>query len=164
MTDERKKEFTLRITQANHSGLLLNTCDMEKVYIEDALAAYGRYEEGLQDIKEYLKNMNMAKKVHNELMSSINPEDENGRKVLNVLRFIYSKFIQSTVKRKPCELDRCQSMMDELRVGFEKLHEIDTEEPVMKNVHQIYAGLTYGKGTLNESLEGVDYSSRGFQA
>ena len=39
MTSELKKEFTLRITQANHSGLILILFDMEKVYIEDALKA-----------------------------------------------------------------------------------------------------------------------------
>ena len=58
----------------------------------------------------------------------------------------------------------CENMMDNLRTGFEKLHEIDDEGPVMQNAHQVYAGLTYGKGTLNESLEGADYSKRGFLA
>ena len=33
----------------------------------------------------------------------------------------------------------------------------------MRNVHQVYAGLTYGKGTLNESIQGVDYGTRGYQ-
>ena len=54
-------------------------------------------------------------------------------------------------------------MLDNLRVGFEKLHSIDTSEPVMKNTHQVYAGLTYGKGTLNESMLGDTYN-RGFKA
>ena len=159
MTSELKKDFTLRISQANHSGLILILFDMEKVYVEDALNAYDK-----EDRAEYLKNINQAKKVHNELMSAINPEDEKGKTYLNILRYIYTKLIDSAVKRTPCELDRCRNMMDNLRTGFEKLHEIDNEGPVMQNAHQVYAGLTYGKGTLNESLEGADYSKRGFLA
>ena len=164
MTDEQIKEFTLKITQANHSGLLLIAFEMEQAYLSDALADYARFESGETDIKDFMKNMNMVKKVHNEIMSGVNGADENGRKVLNVLRYIYAKYIESTVKRMPCELDRCQHMMDELKVGFEKLHEIDTEGPVMKNTHKVYAGLTYGKGTLNESYGTADYSGRGFKA
>ena len=79
------------------------------------------------------------------------------------MRYIFTKLIDSSVKRVPCELDRCQNMMDNLRTGFEKLHELDDEGPVMQNTHQVYAGLTYGKGTLNESLGGTDYSKRGFR-
>jgi flagellar protein FliS len=54
-------------------------------------------------------------------------------------------------------------MVDDLRVGFVHLHELDNEGAVMQNVHQVYAGLTYGKGTLNESIQGVNYEKRGYQ-
>ena len=33
----------------------------------------------------------------------------------------------------------------------------------MKNTHQVYAGLTYGKGTLSESTMGDTYN-RGYKA
>ena len=46
---------------------------------------------------------------------------------------------------------------------FVHLHELDNEGAVMQNVHQVYAGLTYGKGTLNESIQGVNYEKRGYQ-
>lgn len=159
MTNEQIKEFTLRTSSANHTGLMLILFDMEKIYVEDALLAYSNNE-----IDDYLRNMDLAKKTHNELMSGIEPTDELGKRYLSILRFIYSKQINSCVKRVPDELDRCQRMMDNLREGFRHLNELDNEEPVMKNTHKVYAGLTYGKGTLNESVQGTDYSSRGFKA
>ncbi len=158
MTKEQIKEFTLRTTNSNHSGLILVLFDVVNVYISDALSAY---ESG--DGELYLKNIRMAKKAHNELMSCINPGDALGKRVLAVFRFIYGKLATSEVKRLPDELDRCQGMLDNLRVGFEKLHSIDEEDPVMKNTHQVYAGLTYGKGTLSESTIGDTYN-RGFMA
>ena len=49
--------------------------------------------------------------------------------------------------------------------SFEQVAKQDTSGAVMANTQQIYAGLTYGKGTLNEvsmSLDGNTYG--GFKA
>ncbi len=158
MTREQIQEFTLRTTNSNHSGLVLVLFDVVKVYIKDALASYEN-----QEMEVYYKNITLAKKAHNELMSCINPKDSVGKKVLRIFRFIYEKLIASELKRQPNDLDRCVLMLDNLQIGFEHLHQIDDEAPVMKNSHQVYAGLTYGKGVLNESIEG-NHSSRGFKA
>lgn len=158
MTKEQIQEFTLKITQENHSGLILVLCDMEKVYIQDAIACYPGDRDG------YMKNMEMAKRCMNELISCFNRRDGLAARVISILRFIYGKLVNSAVKGQPDDLDRCLEMIDNLRVGFVRLHELDTEGPVMKNTHQVYAGLTYGRGSLNESVQGVDYSSRGFKA
>lgn len=157
MTKEQISEFTLRTSQSNHSGLILVLFDVERVYVDDAIAAY---EAGDMDV--YLKNIGLAKRAHNELMSCINPADTLGRQVLLIFRFIYAQLTVSEVKRMPKELDRCSDMMDNLRKGFVRLHELDDDEPVMRNTHQVYAGLTYGKGVLNESVENADYVRRGF--
>lgn len=158
MTREQIKEFTFRTTQENHSGLILVLFDVEKVYVNDALEAYEKGDEAT-----YLRYMELAKKTHNELMSCINPKDELGRKVLAIFRFVYGKLVSSAVKRKPEELDRISGMMDNLRESFVHVHKLDKDGPVMKNTHQVYAGLTYGKGVLNESIQ-TDLSSRGFKA
>ena len=159
MTKDQIKEFTLRTSNANHSGLMIILFDMEKIYLEDAISLYSN-----KDEDGFIRNVDMAKRVHNEIMSGVNPLDEIGRKYLSILRFIYSKLVASSVKRKPVELDRCKNMMDNLRDGFVAINKLDDEEPVMKNTHQVYAGLTYGKGYLNESVQGEEYSSRGFKA
>ena len=158
MTKEQIQEFTRRITQENHSGLILVLCDMVHVYIADALASYEQ-----DNIEDYQKNAELAKQCMNELISCFSPADALGRQVISIFRFIYGKLVRSTVVRKPDELDRCSAMVDNLRVGFEHLHTLDDEEPVMQNTHQVYAGLTYGKGTLQESVQGVDYKTRGYQ-
>lgn len=159
MTKEQIQEFTLRTSQSNHSGLILVLFDVEQVYLEDAMAAYAS-----GNTEGYSRNIELARRAHNELMSCINPMDLLGRRVLSILRFIYGKLVASSVKREPQELDRCSNMMDNLREGFVRLHELDEEDAVMQNTHQVYAGLTYGRGVLNESIGGTDYGSRGFKA
>lgn len=158
MTKEQIQEFTRRTTQENHSGLILVLCDIVQAYTKDALAAFS---EGQLD--DYMHNVEAARRAHNELMDCFDSANYNGRKVLSVLRYIYGQFVISVIKREPIELERCMEMLSSLRISFEHLHSLDTEGPVMKNTHQVYAGLTYGKGTLNESMVCADYSNRGYQ-
>ena len=54
--------------------------------------------------------------------------------------------------------------MGGLHESFEKIAQEDTSETVMKNSQQVYAGLTYGKGTLNEVFMNPNEASRGFKA
>lgn len=159
MTKEQIREFTLRTCQSNHSGLILVLFDVEKIYLHDAVAAYNA-----GDVDGYTKNIDMVRRTHNELMSAVNPSDLQGRRILSILRFIYDKLVLSSIRKQPQQLDRCQKMMDNLRKCFVQLHELDEEGPVMQNTHQVYAGLTYGRGVLNESVEGMNYGSRGFKA
>lgn len=157
MTKEQIQEFTLKVSQANDSGLMIILFDVERIHLQDALSAYEA-----EDISAYLRSLELAKKAHNELMSGVNGKDRAGAGMLSVLRYIYKMLVTSTVKRKPVELSRCMDMMDKLKVCFEKINEIDPSKPVMKNTHQVYAGLTYGKGVLNESVSAAE--NRGYRA
>ena len=158
MTQEQKQEFTRRISQENHSGLILVLCDIFHTYGSDAIAAYQT-----NDMTTYLQTVGQARRTLQELIDCFSKEDVLGRNVIAIFRFIYGKLVRSEVRRQPDELDRCIQLVDALRVGFVHLHEIDTDGAVMQNVHQVYAGLTYGKGMLNESVQGVDYGTRGYQ-
>ncbi len=158
MTQEQKQEFTRRISQENHSGLILVLCDMFELYVDDAETAYKNKEED-----RYLFNMEQARRTMQELIGCFSQDNVCGRNVIAIFRFIYGKLVRSQIRRKPDELDRCVQMMKKLRTGFVHLHEMDPEDAVMQNVHQVYAGLTYGKGTLNESIQGVNYETRGYQ-
>ena len=159
MTKEQIQELTLRTSQANHSGLILVLSDMVHIYMSDAIEAYS-----LGSAEPFEKNVEMARRSTNELISCFDRRDPLGYRVSSILRFVYQKLNNSVLIGAPDELDRCLKIVDNLKVGLEHLHEIDTEGPVMKNTHQVYAGLTYGKGTLNESVQGVDYSTRGYKA
>lgn len=158
MTKEQIQEFTRRITQENHSGLILVLCDMVRVYTQDALHAF---EEG--DETAYMHAVEQARCANHELMDCFEPGDPRGRRVICVLRYIYGQYVTSLIKRSPVEFEACLRLLDKLQAAFEQMHSMDTEGAVMKNAHQVYAGLTYGRGTLNESAVCDDYSKRGFQ-
>ena len=52
MTQEQKQEFTRRISQENHTGLILVLCDIFHTYGNDAIAAYEA-----DDTTAYLQNI-----------------------------------------------------------------------------------------------------------
>ena len=51
-------------------------------------------------------------------------------------------------------------MLKKLQKSFEELSKTDTSGKAFKNAQEVYAGLTYGRGTLNESTS-ID-ANRGF--
>ena len=57
-------------------------------------------------------------------------------------------------------LTRIISMLNKLQKSFEELSKTDTSGKAFKNAQEVYAGLTYGRGTLNESTS-ID-ANRGF--
>ena len=43
--------------------------------------------------------------------------------------------------------EEAESIMRKLYSSFVKVAELDTSEPIMSNTQQVYAGMTYGKGS-----------------
>ena len=51
-----------------------------------------------------------------------------------------------------------------MRSAFAQISNKDNDGAVMRNTQQVYAGLTYGKGVLNEAAIDPDSARRGFLA
>ena len=56
-----------------------------------------------------------------------------------------------------------REVMGKLKEAFQEVAKQDYSAPVMKNTQQVYAGLTYGKGSLNEVLLTGNDSNRGYR-
>jgi flagellar protein FliS len=159
MTRDQIRDFTLKISQANQSGLILILTDMCRIYMDDCVLCFN---DG--DTQGFKRNLELSLKGVNELIACFNPANKQAREVISLLRYIYGRLASSQVKRRPVDMEQCVSILGRLRVGFEKLHELDDEGPVMRNTHQVYAGLTYSRGTLNEEVQSLSGERRGFFA
>jgi flagellar protein FliS len=56
-----------------------------------------------------------------------------------------------------------ERVMRGLYTSFEEVAKRDKSEPLMHNTQQVFAGMTYGRTSLNENLSEAD-SNRGFLA
>lgn len=157
MTKEKKQEFTLRITKANKSQMIVILYDMILQYLQDAISDY---EKG--KLKEYQKNVGYAKNCIDELLNSLNFQYE----IANVLRGLYyfykRELSTAAIQQKQELLPPVIKMIEELRKSFEQTAKEDQSAPIMENTQTVYAGLTYGKDSLNLNLSDQG-SNRGFR-
>ena len=154
MTNEQINAYTLRISQANASALTVITLELEITWIEEALAFLER-----EETEEFVRCIDKAQKAQQELMGVVNLKNTVALDVLTIFSYINKQLIVSKIKRADIELHRLIEMLNKLKNSFSVLAEQDASSPIMENSEKVYAGLTYGKGTLNENtFGGKDFS------
>lgn len=158
MRDELKKEFTRRITQANPVSMITILYDMTLIYIQDAKEALvGRKE------KKFIQEIHRAQDCLMELMSSLDMKYEPAAALRELYLYMHRELAGAIISASKDRLAQPESILTRLRDAYLELEKTGSFEPVMDNTQQIYAGLTYGKSSLVESLA-QPVNNRGFLA
>lgn len=153
MTDEAKKNFTMRITQANKSGLVVILYEMYLTYLEDA-------ENAVKDRQEFRLALRRARGCLDELLDSLDFNYELSYQLLQLYVYANKEMALADAKGKAEPLKVCRKIMEGLLYAYREVSKQDMSVPVMENAQEVYAGLTYGKGQLTESL--AHQGNRGF--
>ena len=141
----------MRITRANKTQMIVILYDMVLTYLEDAVEAFEK-----NNHKEYRWNIDRAKDCIDELLNSLHMEYEIAA-ILKGLYFFYKRELTTAAVRMQKEkILPVIQMIKELKNSYEQVAAQDTSAPIMENAQTIYAGLTYGKDSLN-----VDLSDQG---
>ena len=159
MNKEAQKDFARRITQANRTELLVVTYDILLSEINEA-----EKEHAAGNIEEYRVLMKSAQRFLGELMSTLDFTYPISRELLRLYEYVQRLLVKSDVSGIPCEFDSVRNVINRLRNAFAKVAEGDDSEPLMANTQSVFAGLTYGKGTLNETDIDPNATNRGFLA
>lgn len=159
MRKGRMQEYSARVSQANRSELVVIIYEIINEEIEEALSYY---QEG--QMEQYSRALQTVHKFLNQLMGSLDYHYKISYELIELYTFVSKAVIHSALKKCPVNLEAAGSVMKKLQVGFEAVREQDHSKPVMSNTQKLYAGLTYGKGTLNECSVNVTGQNRGFQA
>ena len=155
MTGEEKKNFSLRVSQASKTELIVIMYEIAVKYIEDAIKC-----EEEKEYTGYRDNLSMARRTVNSLMSSLDMSYEISHELRNIYVYMNNELVKANAKRDASVLPRLMEMLGTLREAFKEVAKEDTSGPVMANTEKVYAGLTYSKGSLNEST--YTEPSRGF--
>ncbi|MCQ2506474.1 MAG: flagellar protein FliS [Lachnospiraceae bacterium] len=159
MTQENLRDYTLRITQASQSELVVIMFDIILSDIEDAKEDYR-----MLRIDDYVKDLRHAQKFVQELMSVLDYSFSISYALMSLYVFVRKTLVAAEIGRRPEKLDHAVSVLEKLRTGFVGVSEQDKSGPVMQNAQQVYVGMTYGHGTLNESVIDASDYKRGFTA
>ena len=156
MTNELKQAYTLRISQANKSGLVVILYEMFADYAAEA-------EESLKtgDRAAIKESLGKARGCVNELMESLHLEHEIAQNLLQLYLYVYRELLKCEMDKDAVHISNVLKVMLPLKEAYTTISKEDTSEPVMTNAQTVVAGLTYGRNDVNESMADQG-ASRGF--
>lgn len=158
MTQEKKQEFTLKISQANKTQMITIIYEIIIDYLDEAMDCFGI---GKKDEGE--KALLSAQNCIDELLRSLNLRMELGKLLHQLYIFSKKELIVAGVTHSMHKIWRVEQNFKTLHEGYMELEKLDSSEPMMDNTQKVYAGLTYGRYSLNENMA-LDTMNRGFMA
>lgn len=159
MDKEVAKTFATRVSQATRTELVVITYEIILWDIHSATENFNKGNEAsfIQDIKH-------GQKFINELMGSLDYQYDISKNLLNLYVYVNKCFVDAMHKKSIEELSSAKEVLEILLEGFKEIRKEDKYGTVMTNTGQLYAGLTYGKGVLNETYVDPNQQNRGFLA
>lgn len=158
MTQEMKKEFTLRISQANKTELVLIIYEILLGYLQDAKVAIEE-----KDATQKRAGIGKIRGCINELIGSLHFEYEPAGELLELYVYCSKELVQASLHDSIESLLHVESIITKLKDAYESIKGEDKSGPLMGNTQTVYAGLTYGRNTLNENVTSPS-GNRGFLA
>lgn len=159
MKKENIQSYSARVTQANRTELLVI---MYEIIQEELTTALECFEES--DMKEFDIALKNGQKFLRELMGTLNYEYEISYQLMSLYKFVNKTIIEDRIRQQVDHLAECIGIVENIKKGYEEIIKEDTSGPLMGNVQKLYAGLTYGKDSLNEISVNVNDGKRGLYA
>ena len=178
MTDEEKKTFARRITEANPSELTVVLYDMlirDLTEAKNLLAAGGRAESGQTSALHTGEKgaetaavdcISHAERIVGELRDTLDfgpATKEASMQLYSLYDFILRSLSKAVFLLDAAPVADALRIVTSLRETFAKVAEADKRGPVLQNAESTYAGLTYGRVGLSEVSGNYD-ANRGFLA
>ncbi|MBO4497921.1 MAG: flagellar protein FliS [Lachnospiraceae bacterium] len=157
MTQEQTKDYARRISQANRTELTVIVYDITLQHLSDCNAAFEK-----RDLEGFRHSIKQAQRFLCELMSTLDLKYPLAVSLLRLYEFAQRIIVHCDVAGTTDNLEVATRILSRLKDSFDSIKSQDTEGPVMENTEPVYAGLTYGKGTLNET--DIRSDNRGFFA
>ena len=144
MTKECKQQFTLRITQANATQLIVILYEMTLQYLTDGEQAAD--EAGLLDA------VRRARGCVKELLNSLHREYSPALELSSLYLYCIRRLAYCEAKGDKAALKDVRKVIAPLCDAYRQIQDQNTSGPVMNNSQTVYAGLTYGRNQLTENM------------
>ncbi|HHX62713.1 MAG TPA: flagellar protein FliS [Epulopiscium sp.] len=128
--------------------------------------------ESLDNVKQYghektedqfAKEIGRSRQILQELIDTLDFTQEISKDLLRIYVYINGLLIKNLMVYDESLIDESKMLINQLVEGWDEVIAKDHESlKVMNNTQQLYAGLTYGKNDLNESV--LEKDNRGFKA
>lgn len=147
MTRECKQQFTLRITQANSTQIVVILYEMLLCYLDEAKDALE-----IQDKAAFAEAARKSRGCINELMQSLHLEYEPAPALLQLYLYCIRRLAAAELHKQAEAIEEIVRVIEPLHDAYMQIMDLNQAGPVMNNSQSVYAGLTYGKNTLTENM------------
>ena len=155
MKNSLKQDFTRRINHCNKSELVVIMYDIFFAYTQEAKDAHAA-----EDRMSYKLAIRNAQNAIDSLTNALNFQYEISKNLLQLYVYCKNLLAKAMYQNKIEPIEEAEELLKRLYTSFCEVAKTDTSGPLMKNTQQVYAGYTYGRTSLNESLINDDH--RGF--
>ena len=155
MDNRLKQEFTRRLSQCNNGELIIIMYDIVFAYMNEARAAYA---ENLYE--EYKSGVKKTQVAVNTLCGALDLKYGIAKDLHRLYTYVNTCLAKSIYQNRLEGMDEAEKILKRLYASFCEAAKSDTSGPLMRNTQQVYAGMTYGRTTLNENC--VEENHRGF--
>ena len=145
MVKEKQKDFARRISQANKTELVVITYDIILEEISEA-----RKFRDMENLEDYRHAMKQAQRFLAELMSVLDFRYELSLQLMSLYEYVQRIFVKCDITAECSGLVSAENVLKGLRTSFEQVAKQDNSGSVMGNTESVFAGLTYGRDSLNE--------------
>ncbi len=144
MTDELKKDFTLRITQANRTKIVVLTYELALQYINDAREA--------SDRDEFSRGVQHAKNCIDQLRNVLDFSQEIALYLYRIYNYVSLLMDRAMIRNNLKPLEEAEGLLTKLHDAFDRIVPLDNSQPEMKNIENVYSGLTYGRQGIKDTV------------
>lgn len=152
------QDFTLRISNANRSELVVIKFDMFEEYVSSACLALDK-----GDMDLWKTEVRHAINVIESFKNTLDFKYEISVNLFLLYHYSETLCYKALSLKNKSFLDEAKLVMSKLRDSFFEVAKSDDSPALMGHSEQIVAGMTYGKGSLYEGAVGTE-PNRGFWA
>ena len=155
MEDSLKKEFAMRISQANNVQMIMISYEIIDAYLIDAK----KYPAGSGD---YVISIDKAKRCIEEMMNNLHYEYDIAKDLKQLYLYMKKRLRQAICEKDTGAIEEVRRMIGQLHDSYGSIADTDNSMPMMQNTQSVVAGMTYGRSkTLEEAS--TDMENRGFR-
>lgn len=139
------------IANASDTQLLCITYELFIEHIEKALTCNG---------KERQESVAFAREVLVTLTENLDLEVQLAKDLFRI--YVYVQNLLINHHQQDEKLEEAKKLIETIYIGYKQIASSEDQVPSMENAQSVYAGMTYGRGYLNEVV--MDEGNRGFMA
>jgi len=140
-------DYVARIGNSNPVGLVSITYELILNHVDDAIS-------NCHDENKFKRHVEHSMGLLGTLIDALDFKYELSRTLFPLYIYINKLLINAKLTGKTGSLEDVRRILHPLYMGWQELAESESEtEPSLDKSQKIFAGLTYGRGELNEYIQ-----------